>query len=44
MTLQTMVFEPKPLLLHLSVGACPASSHALKKIDLSRVLTKSVTP
>jgi hypothetical protein len=38
MTLQTMVFEPQPLRLHLSTGPCPASSHPLKQLDLSRLL------
>jgi predicted choloylglycine hydrolase len=33
-TLQTMVFEPAKLRLHLAIGACPASAKELKSLDL----------
>jgi hypothetical protein len=35
MTLQTMIFEPATLRLHLSVGKLPASKGPLQKIDLA---------
>ena len=44
MTLQTMVFEPKPLRLHVSTGSSPATAHHLKQIDLSKLLANSVDP
>jgi hypothetical protein len=44
MTLQTMVFEPRPLRIHLSLGRCPASSHPLTRLDLSPLLTGPVDP
>ncbi len=37
-TLQTMVFEPAALKLHLAVGACPSSALPLKEIDLAPLL------
>ncbi len=33
-TLQTMVFEPATLKLHLAIGSCPSSSQPLETIDL----------
>jgi hypothetical protein len=33
-TLQTMVFEPATLKLHLAIGACPSSAEPLKTLDL----------
>jgi hypothetical protein len=34
-TLQTMIFEPAALRLHLAIGACPASAEKLKSLDLA---------
>jgi isopenicillin-N N-acyltransferase like protein len=34
MTLQTMIFEPGPLRLHLALGECPTSSLPLKTVNL----------
>lgn len=34
-TLQTMVFEPAALKLHLAIGKCPSSALPLKEIDLA---------
>jgi hypothetical protein len=33
-TLQTMIFEPATLKLHLAIGACPSSALPLKEIEL----------
>jgi isopenicillin-N N-acyltransferase like protein len=38
LTLQTMVFEPATLRLHLSIGSVPASSQPLKRVDLAELL------
>jgi predicted choloylglycine hydrolase len=38
LTVQTMVFEPATLTLHLSLGPRPASSHPLKAIELKPLL------
>jgi isopenicillin-N N-acyltransferase like protein len=35
LTVQTMIFEPKPLILHLAAGTCPSSALPLKKIELA---------
>jgi isopenicillin-N N-acyltransferase-like protein len=40
MTLQTMIFEPKTLKLHLAAGSCPSSAEPLREIDLSELLKK----
>jgi isopenicillin-N N-acyltransferase-like protein len=37
-TLQTMVFEPRKLRLHLAIGAIPASAGAMRVIDLRSFL------
>jgi hypothetical protein len=37
-TLQTMVFEPRMLRLHLAIGTIPASEGELKAIDLGPFL------
>jgi predicted choloylglycine hydrolase len=37
-TLQTMIFEPATLTLHLSIGKVPASKGPLRKIELSELL------
>jgi predicted choloylglycine hydrolase len=34
-TMQTMVFEPAALRLHLAIGACPSSGVAMKTLDLA---------
>ena len=34
LTVQTMVFEPAALKLHLAVGACPSSALPMKELDL----------
>jgi hypothetical protein len=39
-TLQTMVFEPATLKLHLAIGKCPTSALPLKEIDLAPLLKK----
>jgi predicted choloylglycine hydrolase len=41
MTLQTMIFEPGSLTLHLAIGKCPTSKLPLKKLDLGPLLKKS---
>jgi hypothetical protein len=33
-TLQTMVFEPAALKLHVGLGACPSSALPLRELDL----------
>ncbi len=38
LTLQTMVFEPATLKLHLALGPVPASRHPLRTIDLAPLL------
>jgi len=35
LTVQTMIFEPAPLVLHLAVGPAPASAQPLRKVDLA---------
>jgi len=40
MTLQTMVFEPRSLRLHISLGPPPASARELKVLDLAELLQK----
>jgi len=40
MTVQTMIFEPVPLKLHLAIGACPSSALPLKLLDLGPLFTK----
>ena len=35
MTLQTMIFEPVPLELHLAIGSCPSSALPLKRLKLA---------
>ncbi len=38
LTLQTMVFEPATLKLHLAIGPCPTSSLPMKELDLGPLL------
>lgn len=40
LTLQTMVFEPEMLRLHLAAGDVPSSKQPLKKIDLAPLLKR----
>ena len=40
LTLQTMIFEPQSLKLHLAIGSRPASQARLKEVDLSKLLGK----
>ena len=42
-TIQTMVFEPAVLVLHLSIGAGPTSARPLKKVDLKPLLQAKPT-
>jgi predicted choloylglycine hydrolase len=39
-TLQTMIFEPAALKLHLAIGACPSSALPPKEVDLAALLKK----
>jgi isopenicillin-N N-acyltransferase-like protein len=39
-TLQTMIFEPASLKLHLAIAACPSSALPLKEVDLAPLLKK----
>jgi isopenicillin-N N-acyltransferase-like protein len=34
LTVQTMIFEPEPLILHLAMGSCPSSALPMKKLKL----------
>jgi hypothetical protein len=38
MTVQTMIFEPARLRLHLAIGPCPTSALPLKELDLAPLL------
>lgn len=38
LTVQTMIFEPVPLRLHLACGACPASAQPLVPLELADLL------
>ena len=40
LTLQTMIFEPRELRLHLAIGKCPSSSLPLRRLDLGPMLQK----
>jgi hypothetical protein len=35
LTVHSMVFEPDPLILNLSIAPAPASAHPMKKLDLA---------
>jgi isopenicillin-N N-acyltransferase like protein len=35
LTVQSMIFEPAALKLHLAIGACPASSLPMKTLELA---------
>jgi isopenicillin-N N-acyltransferase-like protein len=38
-TVQTMIFEPLALNLHLAIGSCPASALPLRRLDLAPLFT-----
>lgn len=38
LTVQTMVFEPDPLVLHVAMGSCPATKLPLKRLPLEKLL------
>ena len=38
-TLQTMIFEPRTLTLHLAIGGTPSSAQPLKKLELAELLS-----
>ena len=40
LTFQTMVFEPRELVLHLSLGPLPSSAQALQKIELRELFVE----
>jgi hypothetical protein len=40
-TLQTMIFEPATLKLHLAYGKCPSSALPMKELDLGPLLTEN---
>lgn len=42
MTLQTMIFEPESLRLHLAIGSCPASALPLQRLELAPLLKATV--
>jgi hypothetical protein len=37
LTMQTMIFEPIPLVLHLAIGSCPSSALPLKRLELAEL-------
>ncbi len=43
-TLQTMIFEPAKLRMHLAIGACPASAKELTALDLASLFKKTEMP
>jgi isopenicillin-N N-acyltransferase like protein len=42
LTLQTMIFEPRPLILHLAFGSLPASSGPMRAVELKPLLNNEV--
>jgi predicted choloylglycine hydrolase len=38
-TMQTMIFEPETLKVHLAIGSCPSSARELKTLDLTEYFT-----
>lgn len=40
-TMQTMVFEPATLRLHLAIGTCPSSAGEMKPLDLKPLLSRN---
>jgi hypothetical protein len=43
MTMQTMIFEPKTLTLHLAIASCPSSALPLKTLELKPFFAASPT-
>jgi len=41
LTVQTMIFEPATLKLHLAIGSCPSSALPMKELDLKPLFTNS---
>jgi hypothetical protein len=41
LTIQTMIFEPGSLKLHLAIGSCPASKLPLKTLKLAPFFKQS---
>jgi isopenicillin-N N-acyltransferase like protein len=41
MTVQTMIFEPSALKLHLAIGSCPSSALPMKSLDLRPLFAPS---
>jgi hypothetical protein len=37
MTVQSMIFEPEPLILNLSIAPAPASAHPMNKLELEKL-------
>lgn len=40
LTLQTMIFQPRELVLHLAIGAAPSTELPLQRIDLKKLLSR----
>jgi hypothetical protein len=40
LTVQTMIFEPAELKLHLAIGSCPSSALPMKIVELKPLLGK----
>jgi hypothetical protein len=40
LTVQTMIFEPATLKLHLAIGSCPSSALPMKELDLKALLKR----
>jgi isopenicillin-N N-acyltransferase like protein len=38
LTLQTMIFEPQAMRMHVSLGSPPSSAHPLQELDLTKLL------
>jgi isopenicillin-N N-acyltransferase-like protein len=41
LTMQTMIFEPEPLVLHLAYGSCPSSALPLKRLELAPLFERT---
>jgi hypothetical protein len=35
LTVESMIFEPQTLILHLATGSCPSSALPMKKVELA---------
>jgi hypothetical protein len=40
LTIQTMIFEPASLTLHLAIGSCPTTKLPLKTLELAALFGK----